>query len=123
MESQRHVGVVGCGYWGKNLVRNFHEIGSLKVICDVDPIRLEPLHRKYDVPVCSSYEEMLQRPDLDGIVIAAPAAQHYELAKKALEANKDVFVEKPLALRVEEAEELTAFAEKQSRILMVGHLL
>lgn len=123
MESQRHVGVVGCGYWGKNLVRNFHEIGSLKVICDVDPIRLEPLHRKYGVPTCHSYEEMVKRPDLDGIVIAAPAAQHYELARQALEASKDVFVEKPLALRVEEAEELTAFAEKQGRILMVGHLL
>jgi len=123
MDSQRHVGVVGCGYWGKNLVRNFHEIGSLKVICDVDPMRLEPLSRKYGVPACSSYEEMISRPDLDGIVIAAPAAQHYELAKKALQANKDVFVEKPLALRVEEAEELTAFAEKKGQILMVGHLL
>ncbi len=73
--------------------------------------------------ICQSYDEMLQRTDIEGVVIAAPAVQHYELAKKALEAGKDVFVEKPLALHVEHAEELTDIARNNGRILMVGHLL
>lgn len=123
MENHPAVGVVGCGYWGKNLVRNFHELGSLKTIYDMDPNAMEILGRKYDTPTCDSYRQMLEDSGLQGIVIAAPAAQHYALAKQALEAGKDVFAEKPLALHVEEAEELTQRAKKQGRILMVGHLL
>jgi UDP-2-acetamido-3-amino-2,3-dideoxy-glucuronate N-acetyltransferase len=123
MENHPAVGVVGCGYWGKNLVRNFHELGSLKVIYDVDQTRLVALRQKYGTPTCDSYEKMLEDPDLQGVVIAAPAVQHYALAREALEAGKDVFVEKPLALHVEEAEELTQRAEERGRILMVGHLL
>jgi UDP-2-acetamido-3-amino-2,3-dideoxy-glucuronate N-acetyltransferase len=124
MDSQIAVGVVGCGYWGKNLVRNFHQLGRLRVICDVDRPRLEQLQREYDgVDICDSYEELFQRKDIEGIVIAAPAVQHYSLAKRALEMGKDVFVEKPLALQVDHAEELTQLARKTGRILMVGHLL
>jgi len=118
------VGVVGCGYWGKNLVRNFHQLGRLRVICDVDRVSLQQLQQQYEgLEICQSYDEMLQRTDIEGVVIAAPAAQHYELAKKALEAGKDVFVEKPLALDVAHAEELTLLARQNGRILMVGHLL
>src|SRR5579871_5979017 len=99
MDSQIAVGVVGCGYWGKNLVRNFHQLGRLRVICDVDRNLLDQLHQEYpDVDTCDSYEELFRREDIEGIVIAAPAAQHYTLAKRALESGKDVFVEKPLAL-------------------------
>src|ERR1700720_332817 len=124
MESQIAVGVVGCGYWGKNLVRNFHQLGRLRVICDVDRPRLEQLQREYDgVDICDSYEEVVARKDIEGVVIAAPAVQHYPLAKRALEMGKDVFVEKPLSLHVEHAEELTEFAQKSGRVLMVGHLL
>ena len=123
MENHPAVGVVGCGYWGKNLVRNFHELGSLKAIYDVDPRQLETARQKYDTPTCDSYQKMLDDAGLQGVVIAAPAAQHYTLAKQALDAGKDVFVEKPLALHVEEAEELTRRAEQCGRILMVGHLL
>jgi UDP-2-acetamido-3-amino-2,3-dideoxy-glucuronate N-acetyltransferase len=124
MDNQIAVGVVGCGYWGKNLVRNFHQLGNLRVICDVDRPRLEQLQKEYEgVDICDSYEELFQRKDIQGIVIAAPAIQHYSLAKRALELGKDVFVEKPLALNVEHAEELTKLARKTDRILMVGHLL
>ena len=118
------VAVVGCGYWGKNLVRNFHQLGRLRVICDVDRQTLEQLQNEYQgVDICDSYEELFQRQDIEGVVIAAPAVQHYTLAKRALESGKDVFVEKPLALHVEHAEELVRLAQKNGRILMVGHLL
>jgi UDP-2-acetamido-3-amino-2,3-dideoxy-glucuronate N-acetyltransferase len=118
------VAVVGCGYWGKNLVRNFHQLGRLRVICDVDRNTLEQLQQQHEgVDICDSYEEIFRREDIEGIVIAAPAIQHYTLAKRALEAGKDVFVEKPLALHVEHAEELTKLARKNGRVLMVGHLL
>src|SRR3984957_10503443 len=118
------VAVVGCGYWGKNLVRNFHQLGRLRVICDVDQIQLEKLQQQYDgVDISTSYEDVLQRQDIEGIVIAAPAEQHYSLAKRALEMGKDVFVEKPLALNVTHAEELTQIARKSGNVLMVGHLL
>ena len=117
------VAVAGCGYWGRNLVRNFFELGSLAAICDVDTARLKEMQKSYFAEATQSYEEILSMPQVNGVAIAAPAAQHYELAKKALLAGKDVFVEKPLALRVEEGEELVALARKHSRILMVGHLL
>ena len=118
------VAVVGCGYWGKNLVRNFHQLGRLRVICDVDRSRLEQVAQEYEgVEICDSYEELFRREDVEGIVIAAPAAQHYSLAKRALEMGKDVFVEKPLSLHVEHAEELTQLARNNGRVLMVGHLL
>lgn len=117
------IGVVGCGYWGRNLVRNFHELGSLVAVCDNDAARLEEMRKKYSVVATQSFEDLLAMPQVNSVVIAAPAAQHYELAKKAMLAGKDVFVEKPLALRVEEGEELVDLAKKHSRILMVGHLL
>jgi len=117
------VGVVGCGYWGRNLVRNFHELGRLAAICDVDLPRVGEMQRNYGVRATASMEELLAMPEVNAVAIAAPAAQHFELAKKALLAGKDVFVEKPLALHVEEGEELVDLARKDSRILMVGHLL
>jgi UDP-2-acetamido-3-amino-2,3-dideoxy-glucuronate N-acetyltransferase len=117
------VGVAGCGYWGKNLVRVFAEIGSLGAICDSDASRLADLRRCYGVPATAHFADMLAIPGLQAVVIAAPAAQHFTLAKQALLAGKDVFVEKPLALRVEDGEELVELARRQSRILMVGHLL
>jgi UDP-2-acetamido-3-amino-2,3-dideoxy-glucuronate N-acetyltransferase len=117
------IGVVGCGYWGRNLIRNFHELGALAAVCDVDETNRGEMKRLYDVPAVRQFEELLSMPGVQGVIIAAPAAKHYELAKKAICGGKDVFVEKPLALRVEEGEELVELARKHSRILMVGHLL
>jgi len=117
------VGVVGCGYWGRNLVRNFHKLGALAAVCDVDAGTLEEVRRTYSVFVTDRYEELLGMPELHAVVIAAPAARHYELAKKALLRGKDAFVEKPLALRLEEGSELVDIARRHSRVLMVGHLL
>ena len=117
------VGVVGCGYWGKNLIRNFSELGSLRVVCDVDADRASSLAKKYDVDFCTSYSELLARKDIQAVVIAAPAAEHFVLAKKAMLADKDVFVEKPLALNVAEGEELADLSVTTGKLLMVGHLL
>jgi len=117
------VGIVGCGYWGRNLVRNYYELGCLGAICDVQQSNLDEMLRHYPVPATISFQEMLDMPEIQGVVIAAPASQHFAMAKAALRAGKDVFVEKPLALQVEEGEELVQLANKRSRILMVGHLL
>ncbi len=122
-EQVPQVAVVGCGYWGKNVVRNFHELGSLGAVCDVDESRLQETSKNYGVPAIRSFSELLERAEIQGVVIVAPAAQHFQLAKSALLGGKDVFVEKPLALRVEEGQELVELAQSRQRILMVGHLL
>jgi UDP-2-acetamido-3-amino-2,3-dideoxy-glucuronate N-acetyltransferase len=117
------VAVVGCGYWGKNLVRNFHELGSLLAICDVDNFRCRETAENYGVLSVDNFEDLLALSEVQGIVIAAPAAQHFELAKRALLAGKDAFVEKPIALHVDEGQELARLATELGRVLMVGHLL
>lgn len=116
------VAVAGCGYWGRNLIRNFHHLGALEAVCDTDPARARTEAETHGVRV-ASYDELLADPGIAGMVIAAPAAQHYELSKRALLAGKDVFVEKPIALEVEQGQELARMASARRRILMVGHLL
>lgn len=123
MDSHSRLAVVGCGYWGKNLVRNFHKLGSLKVLCDVADSSLTSLASQYNLEPCKSYEDVLARTDIEAVAIATPAAQHYSMVKAALLAGKDVFVEKPLALQLSEGEELVELARKGDRVLMVGHLL
>ncbi|AWM87487.1 Gfo/Idh/MocA family oxidoreductase [Microvirga sp. 17 mud 1-3] len=122
MASDVRVAVVGCGYWGKNLVRNFAEIGALEALVDAHQPTVEALIAKHGGRSLD-FEAALADPGIDAVAIAAPAALHYRLAKQALEAGKHVFVEKPLALEVEEAKELCALAERLDRRLMVGHLL
>jgi UDP-2-acetamido-3-amino-2,3-dideoxy-glucuronate N-acetyltransferase len=117
------VAVLGCGYWGRNLVRNFDQLGALAAVCDVDPANLQKLAVGDGVFRAPRVEDILARPEIQAVVIAAPAAQHFALARKAMIAGKDVFVEKPLALKVEEGRELVELARRQNRILMVGHLL
>lgn len=115
------VAVVGCGYWGKNLVRNFAELGALAAVCDADAKLAKAASDQYGVPVMD-YDALL-RSDIDGVVISAPAAQHFSLAHKALKAGKHAFVEKPLSLKVDEARILVSLAAERGLTLMVGHLL
>ena len=118
------IAVLGCGYWGKNLVRNFHALGVLGMVCDpVDAGRLEAKRIAPETDVVQGVEQALGNADITAVAIAAPAAMHYSLAKAALEEGKDVLVEKPLCLDVSEAEELIALADKLGKVLMVGHLL
>lgn len=117
------IAVIGCGYWGKNLVRNFSQLGVLRLVCDATPAGrataagLAPGARL--VPDVAAVLES----DVAGVVIATPAETHYPLVRQALEAGKDVFVEKPLALTFEQGVELVRIAEMRQRILMVGHVL
>lgn len=123
IQTRPQIGVIGCGYWGKNLVRNFHQLGSLFAICDTNASAAAALSETYSVRYCTTADELLGMPEIHAVAIAAPAAQHFELAKRAMLAGKDVFVEKPLALRLDEGEELVQLSSKLERILMIGHLL
>lgn len=113
---------IGHGYWGKNLARNFHELGHLAAIVDADAAAANAAAATYGVRA-ASFETVLADPDIDAVSLASPAGLHYAQAKAALEAGKHVYVEKPLALDISEAEELCALAAARGRVLMVGHLL
>ncbi|MBI4534356.1 MAG: Gfo/Idh/MocA family oxidoreductase [Candidatus Melainabacteria bacterium] len=118
------VGVVGCGYWGPILVRNFYENEAveLKYVCDLALDKLVKLHRRYPtIELTTQYKNLLSDPALDIIVIATPVHTHYELAKQALTANKHVLVEKPMCTTSKECRELIALAKAKGRILMVDH--
>jgi len=116
------VAVIGCGHWGKNLARNFAELGALAAVVDPNPGVAADYAAKYNVPAMS-YEEALAAPWVDGVVIAAPAEQHARLALQAFEAGKHVYVEKPIALSVVDGEAMQDAATAADRLLMVGHLL
>lgn len=117
------IAVVGCGYWGKNVVRAFHSLGALRWVCDVRAQVTEDVRLKYGVRTTTNITEVLSDRDVDAVAIAAPAAQHYRLVKQALEAGKHVLVEKPLALHLTEGRHLAEIADSRARILMVGHIL
>ncbi|MBI1797938.1 MAG: Gfo/Idh/MocA family oxidoreductase [Candidatus Eisenbacteria bacterium] len=120
------IAVVGTGDWGANLVRNFAALpGSrLAALCDTDPARLaRAAAQAPGARTTTRLEEIAAAPDVRGVVVAASAIQHHPIAKALLEAGKDVYVEKPLALTVGDAEELVRLARERDRILMVGHLL
>jgi len=118
------VAVVGSGYWGKNLVRNYHDLHALAAICDSDADKLRLLGEHYPgYRRLTTFQGVLTDETIQAIAIATPAQTHGALARKALLAGKDVFVEKPLCHSEEEGRSLVALARQQNRILMVGHLL
>lgn len=115
------VAVIGCGHWGKNLVRNFSELGALSAISDPNAALAAQLASDYNVPALD-FDAVLGS-DCDGVVIAAPAPLHASLAQKAFAAGKNVYVEKPLAMTLDEADLMIDAAAQANRQLMVGHLL
>ena len=118
------VAVVGTGYWGKNLVRNFQQIGALRLVCDKNETILSQFKDQYpQIDTCFAFQEILHRDDITGVVIATPAETHYTLTREALLAGKHVYVEKPMALLEEEGKDLVDIAEDVKRTFMVGHLL
>lgn len=124
MNQTPRVAVIGSGYWGKNLVRNFKELGALAAVCDVTEAgRATARELAPDVPVLSDVSELLGREGLDAVAIATPAETHHPVATAALEAGLDVFVEKPLALTYEDGARMVETARKRDRVLMVGHVL
>lgn len=122
--SNIRVAVVGVGYWGKNLVRNFYELGALEALCDADKtVEAKFECAKKGVKFYSEYAQVLADPAIHAVVLATPAVTHYEMAKAALEAGKDVLVEKPLSIEVKHGEDLVRIANAKGQILMVGHIL
>jgi predicted dehydrogenase len=118
------IGQVGLGQWGKNLVRNFDQLADLVWLCDVDEERRAQAAQSYPaVQVTASFGDVLADDSVDAVVVATPVPTHYELARRALEAGKHVFVEKPPAMRGAEIEELCELAEERDLVLMPGHLL
>jgi len=118
------VGVIGGGYWGKNLIRVFNETCALGAICDINNNLVATYENDYPgVEIFSDYEKLVKNPAIDALVIATPASTHYKIAKFAMEHGKDVFCEKPLALKTRHGEELVKIASDNKLILMVGHIL
>jgi UDP-2-acetamido-3-amino-2,3-dideoxy-glucuronate N-acetyltransferase len=122
--NETKVAVVGVGYWGKNLVRNFYELGALEALCDGEAAAKANCESNYaSVKFYSDYSKVLADSSINAVALATPAVAHYEMAKAALLAGKDVLVEKPLAVDVKHGEELVKVAEANNRVLMVGHIL
>lgn len=124
MNKRINIAVVGCGYWGPNLIRNFRSIPTCQVrqMCDINDERLQHLRSLYPGVECEgSFERIVHNPDVDAVVIATSVRQHFPMAKACLMAGKHVLVEKPMAASTVECEELIALAERKSLVLMVGH--
>jgi len=122
----KNLAIAGIGAWGKNLLRSFYSLaqGHLVLVCDRDENKLAYAKANYvGLETTVKYEDILKRDDVEAVVLATPPAEHFEMARLAIEANKDVFVEKPLVLSVAEGEKLVEAAEKANRILMVGYIM
>ena len=120
----KDLALIGAGYWGKNLARNFNALGALHTLCDANQATLDTYGDDYSgVKKILDHSEVLSDPAISRVAIAAPATVHFNLIKSFLEAGKDVFVEKPLCLDAAEGKRLVELAENSSKILMVGHLL
>ena len=119
-----NIGVIGCGYWGPNLLRNFaeNEAAQLRWICDLDEARLAAMSRRYPMAqTTSDCRSLVNDPELHAVAVATPVATHFTLAKELLSAGKHVLVEKPLTATVREAEELIELARANQCTLMVDH--
>jgi predicted dehydrogenase len=124
MTKQIKVGLVGCGQWGPNLVRNFQSLDecSLKVVCDVDPVRMKLLQSFYPGVECETlFDRMLGHPEVEAVIVAAPAKLHYPMAKASLLAGKHTLVEMPMASSAAQCGELIEIARERGLVLMVGH--
>ena len=118
------VAVIGGGYWGKNLVRNFYSLNALKIVSDKSEAIMAGLKDQFkDLDTCLALSDVLSRDDIQGVVISTPAETHFNVARESLLAGKHVYVEKPLVLEEAEGRELIELAQKNDRVLMVGHLL
>lgn len=119
-----NVAVIGCGIWGKNVVRNFYNLNALHTVCDLDEENRKNLKELYpDVNFTGNSDEVLSNPEIDAVAVVTPSHTHYKIVKKAIESGKHVYVEKPISTVSEEARDLTELAVKNNMVLMVGHLL
>ena len=118
------IGVIGYGYWGPNIVRNFHTQDGAEVtkVCDKSPKCSDRLRKAFpSIPFSTDDREILESSDIDLVAVVTPVWTHYELARRALENGKHVFVEKPFTCSADQAEELIALADKKKLKIMVDH--
>lgn len=124
MSKSPHIALLGCGYRGKNLARNLHELGALRLVCDpAESGQAAAAESAPGVATSCEFNDALKSVDIEAVVIATPAEIHFDLAAAPLNAGKDVFVEKSLALQASEGGQLNDLAQELGRVLMVGHLL
>jgi len=121
---KKNIGIIGLGYWGKNILRNLHEMNLVHTACDTNTDTIEARKAAFsNIQYTSLFKDVLDNQDIKAVIISTPATTHFQFVKEALLAGKDVLVEKPLALNSKEGEELVELARQKDRILMIGHIL
>ncbi len=124
MEKKKEIAVIGCGTWGRNIVRNFYNLEALNCVCDLNDDNLKATQELYpDLKCTKNIDEILNDPDIKGVCVVTPSHTHYNMVQKCLNAGKNVYVEKPISTKAQEALDLENLAHSKDLILMVGHLL
>lgn len=122
--TEQKIAVLGCGLWGRNIVRNFYNLNALGMVCDLDDENLAKVKEQYpNVKTTKDFNDILNSKEITGVVVVTPSHTHYKFVKAMLEAGKHVYVEKPISTVAQEARDLTDLAESKDLVLMVGHLL
>ena len=122
--SQQKIAVIGCGMWGRNIVRNFYNLNVLDTVCDIDEENLKKVTEQYpSVKITRDFNEILNNKEITAVAVVTPSHTHYKLVKAMLEAGKNVYVEKPISTVAQEARDLSELAHAKGLVLMVGHLL
>ena len=120
----KNIAVIGCGVWGKNIVRNFYNLGVLHTVCDMDDENIKMVKQEYSgVKTTKDFMDLVNNPEIDAIAVITPSHTHFKIVKLILEAGKHVYVEKPISTVAQQAKDLTELAESRNLVLMVGHLL
>ncbi len=121
---EKNIAVIGCGLWGRNIVRNFYNLEALHTVCDVDDENIRMIHQEYPgVKTTKDFQDLIDNPEIKAIAVITPSHTHYKIVKTILEAGKHVYVEKPISTVAQQAKDLMELAEAKGLVLMVGHLL
>ena len=122
--SNQRVAVIGMGMWGKNIVRNFYNLGVLEMVCDLDDESLKTVQEQFPgVKTTKDFNDIINNPEITGVAVVTPSHTHFKIVKTMLEAGKNVYVEKPISTVAEEAKILMDLADSKGLVLMVDHLL
>ena len=121
---EQKIAVIGCGVWGRNIVRNFYNLGVLDTVCDIDEENLKKVTQEYEgVKTTKDLNSIIYNSEITGVAVVTPSHTHYGLVKSILLSGKHVYVEKPISTVAQEAKDLTELAAERNLVLMVGHLL
>ena len=113
---KRNVGVIGCGIWGRNIVRNFYNLNALNTVCDIDKDNIEMVKKNYpNINVTDNFEDLLSNKEIEAVCVITPSHTHFTIAKKVLEAGKHVYIEKPVSTIADEVSKLKELADSKGR--------